>query len=39
MRQLRSQMPKIIEQVEVYEAAVEAGTVIKNPKPSPQFNV
>ncbi len=38
MQRIKSQMPKIIEQVDKYEAALASGTTVKNPKPSPQFN-
>ncbi|MEB2778329.1 hypothetical protein SYJ56_23665 [Algoriphagus sp. D3-2-R+10] len=37
--QLKAQMPRVIKEIEVYELALKAGTLNKNPTPSPQFNL
>lgn len=36
---LKSEMPLIIREIEVYEKALKKGTLKKNPIPSPQFNL
>lgn len=37
IRQMKKAMPKIKREVAVYEKALKEGTVIKSPKPAPQF--
>ena len=36
---LKSEMPRVIREIEVYEIALKKGTLKKNPIPSPQFNL
>ncbi|MEB2784746.1 hypothetical protein [Algoriphagus persicinus] len=36
---LKKEMPRILREIAVYEKALKDGTLIKNPKPSPQFTL
>lgn len=38
LKQMKKAMPEVKRQIEVYEKALKNGTLIKNPKPAPQFN-
>ena len=38
LAQMSSKMPEVIKQIKVYEKAIETNSLIKKPKPSPQFN-
>jgi hypothetical protein len=38
LAQMNSKMPEVIKQIKVYEKAIETNSLIKKPKPSPQFN-
>jgi hypothetical protein len=37
LRGMKKAMPEILRQIKVYEDHKKAGTLIKNPKPGPQF--
>ena len=37
-QRLSYEMPKVRKEIELYEKHLAAGTLIKNPSPSPQFN-
>jgi hypothetical protein len=38
-KNFKAVMPNVIMEIEVYEKALEKGTLKQNPKPSPQFNL
>lgn len=38
LKQMRKALPEIKRQLAVYEKAKKEGTLVKNPKPAPQFN-
>ena len=35
---LKSKMPEVRKEIQVYEAHLKNGTLVARPKPSPQFN-
>jgi intein/homing endonuclease len=36
---LKNEMPRILKEIAVYEKALKDGTLIKNLKPGPQYNL
>lgn len=36
---LKNEMHRILKEIAVYEKALKKGTLVKNPKPGPQYNL